>query len=142
MVEGKLSTDKYNELRHQGKIDAPSAGTVIRRASWNEMKKRAGLETSESGRHGNGICHFFRASTDSIGSRYEVVTVFDGDVKHQVRIHRLQAVAYYGISEVIEKDVHHRSEHGLDNRPENLVCLDKSDHASEHGLGVDIHPHQ
>lgn len=140
IVEGKLSKDQYNELRSEGKINAPSPTTIRKRSSWNEMKKRAGLETSKSGRHGSGVCHFFRRERDTVGSRYETIAVFDGDVKRQVRIHRLQAVAYYGFAEVTENDVHHRSGHGLDNRPDNLICLDKSEHASEHGLGIYIQP--
>jgi len=54
------------------------------------------------------------------------------------RIHRLVAVAEYGYDEVAGKVVHHKNRHRLDNRPENLQPISKSEHAKLHHENGDI----
>jgi len=51
----------------------------------------------------------------------------DGE-KLSFPIHRLVAVAEYGYDEVVGKEIHHKNKHPLDNRPENLVPLEKGLH--------------
>lgn len=55
----------------------------------------------------------------------------DGKAK-QLRVHRLIAVAIYGIDAVKDKIVHHKSGHGLDNRHENLELMTLKEHGKHH----------
>lgn len=54
-----------------------------------------------------------------------------------VRIHRLLAVAEYGLDEVVGKDVHHLNGIKWDNRPENIVPLTRQEHFRRHGKEFD-----
>lgn len=47
-------------------------------------------------------------------------------------VHRLLAVAEYGFDTVAGNDVHHKNNIPWDNRPENVVPVDKSDHGEYH----------
>ena len=47
-------------------------------------------------------------------------------------VHRLLAVAEYGIEQVKGKDVHHKNGIPWDNRPENIELLDHSEHTKLH----------
>lgn len=49
-----------------------------------------------------------------------------------VRVHRLLAVAEYGLDAVADVDVHHKNNIPWDNRPDNLELLDRSEHTSHH----------
>jgi len=48
------------------------------------------------------------------------------------RVHRLVAVAEYGVEEVKDKVVHHQNGVKIDNRPENLKLLDHGTHTKQH----------
>jgi transposase-like protein len=50
-------------------------------------------------------------------------------------IHRLLAVAEYGVDEVKNKHVHHKNGIKWDNRPENIEILPEHDHMSLHWSG-------
>ena len=57
----------------------------------------------------------------------------DGErVTDNFHVHRLLAIAEYGIDAVVDKSVHHKNEIPCDNRPENLELLTRSEHRSEH----------
>lgn len=81
--------------------------------------------------------HGFKESPNGgIGQVYEVVSTDIAGEKHSAFVHRLIAVAH-GILEPEDFaseniHIHHKSGHGLDNRPENLERLTESEHASEH----------
>lgn len=51
---------------------------------------------------------------------------------NEVAIHRLTAVAWFGMDAVRGKDVHHKNKHPLDNRQENLRCLTREEHSALH----------
>jgi len=51
---------------------------------------------------------------------------------HHVLEHRLLAVAEYGFDKVSQNVVHHRNHHSVDNRPENLELMTRSEHTSYH----------
>lgn len=51
---------------------------------------------------------------------------------HRVPVHRLCAVAWFGLESIEGKVVHHESEIPWDNREENLEPMTKSDHWSHH----------
>jgi len=72
--------------------------------------------------------------TDSRG--YEVCDPQDGFVQ----IHRLVAVAHHGLEAVAGGVVHHMNGIPWDNRPVNLEVMDRSSHATHHGLGTEIQP--
>lgn len=51
---------------------------------------------------------------------------------HTISVHRLVAVAEYGLDAVIDKVVHHKNRHKIDNRPENLELMTRAEHNREH----------
>ena len=55
--------------------------------------------------------------------------------KDVVYVHRLVYVAHHGFEAARDMDIHHKNEMKLDNRPENLEALTRSEHASLHNLG-------
>ena len=52
-----------------------------------------------------------------------------------VRVHRLLAVAEYGLDSIKGKDIHHKNGISWDNRPDNIEPLTKSEHMSRHHGG-------
>lgn len=57
--------------------------------------------------------------------------VYESQRSH-VAVHRLLAVAEYGLDEVVGKDVHHKNRIPWDNRPENIELLSKEEHGRMH----------
>ena len=51
---------------------------------------------------------------------------------YAVRVHRLVAVAEYGLEALEDKVVHHKNTHKIDNRPENLELMTRAEHSKEH----------
>lgn len=80
--------------------------------------------------------HRFTKISDSVGHEYEIVEASHDYESKTALIHRLVAVAKGELdpSEFgnFQKVVHHKSEHGLDNRPENLTVMDRGEHQSMH----------
>lgn len=66
------------------------------------------------------------------GQGYERWELSDLGEKTTIQVHRLVAVAEYGLEEVAGKDVHHKNGIGWDNRPENIEVLDRAEHSSVH----------
>lgn len=61
-----------------------------------------------------------------------------GDDHYRVSVHRLAAVAWFGLDAVVDKDIHHgagpeESTTPWDNREENLIPLTKREHRKAHG---------
>lgn len=52
----------------------------------------------------------------------------------QMYIHRLVAIAEFGVDSVKDKIVHHENGIPWDNRPENLSLMTQSEHATHHAL--------
>lgn len=66
-------------------------------------------------------------------------TTKDGESKRNlVYIHRLIAVAKYGVDALEGKYVHHKNGHKCDNRHENIELVSKSEHAEIHHKRGDI----
>lgn len=55
----------------------------------------------------------------------------DGE-QHVCFVHRLAAVAKYGIDEVCEKEVHHKNGVRWDNSPSNLTLMTTTEHRRHH----------
>ena len=55
-------------------------------------------------------------------------------------VHRLLAVAKYGVDRVKENHVHHKNGVKWDNRPKNIELKDPSTHAKEHQTDFERHP--
>jgi len=49
-----------------------------------------------------------------------------------ILLHRLLAVAEYGLESVVNNQVHHKNGVAWDNRPENLELMDIAEHAKHH----------
>jgi len=63
-----------------------------------------------------------------INNGYRVVHHHHRGERHSFPLHKLVAVAEYGIDEVKGKHIHHKNKHSIDNRPSNLIPLEKSEH--------------
>jgi len=63
---------------------------------------------------------------------YEYAQTQIGGEKEHVYLHRLLAVAEYGIEAVKDKHVHHENKIPWDNRPENIQVLPAGDHIRLH----------
>lgn len=68
---------------------------------------------------------------------YEFWSHKHDNTRYRYRVHRLLAIAEYGIDAVQDKHVHHKNEIPWDNRPENIELLSPSDHRKRHGLPHD-----
>lgn len=79
------------------------------------LKKPAHFHTNNKGRE---------LWAENSGEEYDIV-----------QVHRLLAVAEYGLDAVVDKHIHHKNEIPWDNRPENLVPMDPSEHLSQHTSG-------
>ena len=109
--------------------DQSPSGKVIRErfGGWNEAKMAAGLETMEDGfqwRDGNYFAPTLTEDNDGY-LRFWI----DGKV---YPLHRLIAIAEYGVEKVSGNVVHHKNHVILDNRPENLEPMSLEDHIRRH----------
>jgi hypothetical protein len=97
--------------------------------------KAYGIEQRKSNRD-KVPAHDFRKFSDSVGHEYERVRARNGDTRATVLIHRLVAVAEGELpTEEFGNDnlvVHHKSKHGLDNRPSNLEVMTQREHGTHH----------
>jgi len=99
--------------------------------------RRHGVEVDKCIRDGGYVpWHGFTTSREKVGSQYEVVIIQEDYEQHTVPIHRLVAVA---TGELDPSDwandnieVHHQTEHGLDNRPDKLKALTIKEHRQYH----------
>jgi hypothetical protein len=118
------------EYRESG--ESPSAKTLENRfGSWNEAKRAAGLDVYEHGENRTVRPPRYEVTDEG----YTYISTQFGDERWYVPIHRLVAVAEFGIEAVQEStDVHHRNGVPWDNRPENLGLMDHAEHARMHRL--------
>jgi len=80
--------------------------------------------------------HLLDPHGEGVGNSYEKVRTYNDGEREVVLLHRLIAYAHGKLSfeglcdsEVV---VHHKSGHGLDNRPENLEVMGNSEHHTHH----------
>jgi hypothetical protein len=110
-----------NEYRDLGLY--PGTGTIeYKFGSWNKGKEEAGVKTFKPNNKKYGS---FRTTVQG----YEEIRTRTSKGLERVSIHRLLAVAEYGFDEVVDMDIHHESNIGWDNRPENIVPLSKAEHS-------------
>ncbi|AFH22067.1 hypothetical protein OSG_eHP15_00185 [environmental Halophage eHP-15] len=80
--------------------------------------------------------HRFDKISGSIGHEYEVMETSINNNSYSFFVHRLIAVAEGLLDPSDFRDfdtvVHHKSEHGLDNRPNNLKVMERGEHQSMH----------
>ena len=78
--------------------------------------------------------HYFDRRGSKLAT-YSVIQHYDGEKRQKVLIHRLLAVAIDELdtSEFAgsDKEVHHKSGHGLDNRHDNITVMTRSEHQKE-----------
>lgn len=122
----------------------------VHRQTIQNWFRKHGIETDWTRDPTHPPHHKFNRRHDTVGSMYEqVATSMDG-VLHTVSIHRLVAYAHGVIDaeEFFDSDtvVHHKTGHGLDNRPENLEKMGRGEHMAHHheerraegGIGTEI----
>lgn len=125
-VDGSLSQGKYSETGMR-----PSYSSIIARfGSWNDAKELAGLSKNTHKTSAVEVGHEFLDRED-VGAYERIDSRYDGD-RVKVYVHRLVAVAEYGIDQVVDSHVHHESGHGLDNRPGNLTLMTEDEHKRLH----------
>lgn len=83
---------------------------------------------NEGGRKSSGWVERVTYYTKSDG--YEVAQ--DGYAKKSIKLHRLVAVAEFGIEAVTHNLVHHKNGITWDNRPENLEVMSRPEHCKHH----------
>lgn len=115
----RLYHDKGMTLREIGDHFGVTHGTVR-----NHMKKH-GIPRRRARCDKLGSHHF-----DEMG--YERFRVYDGGQNSSVRIHRLAAVAWFGLDAVAGNDVHHKNGRRFDNREENLEPISREEHTRRH----------
>lgn len=144
LVDGMIDGPTYKRIRKSGKIDGPSVTAICDNWGWNDLKEEIGLEIYEhDGKHAANAREAyqeqakysvpvrFHRTSDSVGGVYETARTAENE---KVRVHRLQIVAYEGMGAVDGMHVHHKSGHGLDNRPENLEVMTPAEHSRMHQL--------
>jgi len=130
-VEGKLTQSKYEDLGI-----GPSRSYLYNHfGGWNNAKNKAGIDILEKGENEKfrppriftnykGYVKCRTRIGDSNSNEYE---------EYEFPIHRLVAVAEYGIDKVNDSDVvHHQNGIKWDNRPSNLIPMSTSDHIKLH----------
>jgi hypothetical protein len=80
--------------------------------------------------------HSFMSKNETVGTTYEVIqNTHEGNIE-SVLLHRLIAIAYGKLEpdEYFDPDVvvHHKTGHGLDNRPDNIQVMERGDHQTMH----------
>ena len=80
---------------------------------------------SDPSKHSGSVGFYFNEGHGKIYSQY------DGDSEF-VYSHRLLAVAEYGIDAVKDKDIHHETGWGLDNRPDAISLMEPEEHIHLH----------
>lgn len=69
---------------------------------------------------------------------YETIKHSVNNTTKNFKIHRLVAMAHYGIEEVKDCIVHHENGVPWDNRPENLELMTQSEHMKQHVESGDV----
>ena len=70
-------------------------------------------------------------------SGYECWAECMQDATNRVRVHRLLAVAEWGLDAIEDNHIHHQNNMPFDNRPDNLEVLSPSEHAQTHAKSQD-----
>jgi DNA-binding CsgD family transcriptional regulator len=104
----------------------------------NKYMERGGVERRKSYKDPTRPpSHLLDPHGDGVGNSYEKIRTYNDGDREVVLLHRLIAYAHgkLDFEGLCDSDtvVHHKSGHGLDNRPENLEVKSFTDHASDHG---------
>jgi len=90
-----------------------------------------GIESRASGGESR-TANFKTISEYSSTSGYEMWRTIHNYKDYRVLVHRLLAVAEYGLEETKNKVVHHKNGIRWDNRPENIELMTNSEHTKIH----------
>lgn len=71
-------------------------------------------------------------------SGYTFVSAGTSEYVDAIPIHRLLAVAEYGVDKVDGKVVHHKNEIKWDNRPDNIELMEREKHNSHHAPDIEF----
>lgn len=144
--KGKQHTPEYQkesvlrELYHKRGLSIVEVAEELGCARWQIQKymDRHEIETDKSPADPDyPVYHTFKKRGDGqFNYTYEIIqTRIDGELR-TVSIHRLIAVAIGELEPEdlfnSDLDIHHKSGHGLDNRPDNLEAVTRADHRERH----------
>jgi len=127
--------DKLRQLYHAENMSLREVADELgcsRHAVQTWMEKH-GIDRDDmkdvAGNHQRSKPTHYRTNYDG----YEVWNTMIGtSEQHTVRVHRLIAVAEYGVDAVNNNHIHHKNKIPWDNRPCNLEVLSPSEHLSQH----------
>ena len=118
--------DEHKTLTEMAEEAGVTEASILRHMDSHGIERRPNYVTRVLRDPGAGFVH-----ADARG--YEMVKHSVDDHTYNFPIHRLLAMAEYGIDEVKDKVVHHKNGIKWDNRPENLGLFDsQSDHMKHH----------
>lgn len=105
------------------------------RKQWENDPERRRKQSEWMAEHRDEFAPYPSSIHPSIFTRNtgHVVATGGGD-EGSIGIHRLLAVAEYGLDAVAGMDVHHKNGIPWDNRPENIELLTRSEHMRTHRL--------
>lgn len=90
------------------------------------------IERDSPGKYGN-YRHLKPYEKSIWENGYAEFRVKDKERRDTVRIHRLLAIAEFGVEAVKGMDIHHKNHCPFDNRRENLEVVSRAEHNSIHG---------
>lgn len=128
-VENKLLNEvgeqKLSEMYHDDRMSMYEIASKLdtSQRTVGRMMECAGIERRRSGRQKNAYARY------RCGTNGYCVWRENG---HAVLVHRLLAVAEYGLDAVDGNVVHHENHIQFDNRHDNIQLMDRREHASYH----------
>lgn len=103
----------------------------VHQSTVSKLMKREGIETrDESDTHSTPWATFVRATT---AGGYERWDANHRGTTESVYVHRLAAVAWFGLDAVTDRVVHHKNGVPWDNRESNIELLTSEEHGAIHG---------
>lgn len=132
--------EKLRELYHDKELSQAEIAEVLdtSRSNIQNAMNRHGIEQRKSYGDPTRPAHhsFHMRESRPIGTCDERVSSWIDGRNQTVKVHRLIAVAHGKLDtkDLWSSDlkVHHKSGHGLDNRPENLEVVTQEEHRKEH----------
>jgi len=127
----KLHWEENLSLREIGRKFDVSHKTISYRFDKHDLDRRG--VGGEQRYASFGLAH---PNSDSSG--YEWWRLKQNRENIRVSVHRLLAVSEYGLDKIRGKIIHHKNGISWDNRPENIIPMENSEHSKMHHKQNDL----